>query len=206
MAKRNPIQTRQQILEAALAEFAARGYEGARVDAIADKAGANKRMLYHYFGNKDELYLAVLELTYEHIRSHERDLDLVAMSPQEAMTELVRFTFNYFVAHPEFIRILNNENLYEAEHLKRSTRITEMHSSLVDGVHITLARGAEQGIFRRGVDPVQLYITIAGLSYFYLSNAATLSAVFDCDLRTKSALAARAEHVVEVVLGYLRPS
>jgi len=205
MAKRNPAQTRQHILEAALGEFAARGFDGARVDTIAEKAGANKRMLYHYFGNKDELYLAILERTYEHIRSHERDLDLEAMSPPEAMGELVRFTFGYFVAHPEFIRILNNENLYEAQHLNRSTRIKDMHSPLVEEVRNTLARGAEQGVFRHGVDPVQLYITIAGLSYFYLSNAATLGAIFDRDLRTREALASRLEHVVDVVLGYLRP-
>jgi TetR/AcrR family transcriptional regulator len=205
MAKRNPTQTRQHILDAALGEFAARGYDGARVDTIAAKAGANKRMLYHYFGNKDDLYLAVLECTYEHIRSHERDLDLEAMNPEQAMGELVRFTFGYFVAHPEFIRILNNENLYGAQHLTRSSRITDMHSPLVEQVHSTLARGAKLGVFRRGVDPVQLYITIAGLGYFYLSNAATLGAIFERDLREQKALAARADHIVEVVLGYLRP-
>jgi len=205
MAKRNPALTRQHILEAALGEFSARGYDGARVDAIAEKAGANKRMLYHYFGNKDDLYLAVLERTYEHIRSHERDLDLEAMSPQEAMIELVRFTFGYFVAHPEFIRILNNENLYEAEHLKRSGRIRAMHSPLIEEVRNTLTRGAEEKVFRSGVDPVQLYVTIAGLGYFYLSNAATLGAIFNRDLRTEDALSARADHVVDVVLGYLRP-
>lgn len=205
MGKRNPALTRQHILEAALGEFAARGYDGARVDTIAERAGANKRMLYHYFGNKDDLYLAVLERTYEHIRSHERDLDLKAMSPEEAMIELVRFTFGYFVAHPEFIRILNNENLYEAEHLKRSTRIKAMHSPLIEEVRNTLARGAEQGVFRSGVDPVHLYITIAGLGYFYLSNAATLGAIFNRDLRTEDALGVRADHVVNVVLGYLRP-
>jgi len=205
MSKRNPKQTRQHILEAALGEFAAQGYGGARVDAIAEKAGANKRMLYHYFGSKDDLYLAVLERTYEHIRSHESDMDLEAMDPKEAMAELVRFTFQYFVSHPEFIRILNDENLYEAQHLKRSERITAMHSPLIEAVRSTLERGAEQGVFRNGVDPVQLYITIAGLGYFYLSNSATLGAIFNENLRTRSALAQRLEHVVDVVLGYLRP-
>lgn len=123
MAKRQPEQTYERILNAAAFEFADKGLSGARVDAIAERAGANKRMLYHYFGNKEALYLAVMERAYELIRSAEQDLELESREPVDAIRELVRFTFNYFVEHPEFMRLLNNENLYNAQYIRRSTRI-----------------------------------------------------------------------------------
>ncbi len=202
--KRNPEQTKERILEAATQEFAEYGFGGARVDAIAERAQANKAMLYHYFGNKEELFVVVLERTYAQIRDHERQLDLEGRDPVSAIRELVRFTFCYFVDHPEFIRLLNNENLYGAEHVKASERIPEMHSPMVSLLREVLERGVGDGVFRTDVDPVQLYISIAGLSYFYLSNAYTLSAIFRCDLLADSALQVRLDHVTDVVLGYLR--
>lgn len=203
--KRDPARTREQILQAALAEFSEQGFGGARVDAIAARAGANKRMIYHYFGNKEDLYTAVLEFAYEEIRGHERELNLVDLEPDTAIRELVAYTFDYFVAHPEFIRLLNDENRYGAEHAKRSKRIPEMHSPLVDHLADVLRRGADGGVFRAGVDPVQLYISIAGLGYFYLSNAATLSTIFRKKLVSRPALRTRREHIADVVMSYLRP-
>ncbi|MDJ0951156.1 MAG: TetR/AcrR family transcriptional regulator [Alphaproteobacteria bacterium] len=203
--KRDPARTRERILEAATVEFSEQGLGGARVDAIADRAGTNKRMLYHYFGNKEDLFLAVLERTYESIRSHERELELRNLDPVAAVRELVLYTFSYFIAHPEFIRLLNNENLYDAQHVNGSKRIREMHSPLVAQIADVLERGARAGVFRSGVDPVHLYITIAAVGYFYLSNASTLSAIFGRNLRSRKALKERQEHAVDVVLGYLRP-
>ncbi|MCB2100303.1 MAG: TetR family transcriptional regulator [Rhodobacterales bacterium] len=205
MAKRNPEQTRERILEAAVAEFAENGFGGARVDAIAERALANKRMIYHYFGNKEDLFVAVMERAYEQIRRHEIELDLQHRDPEQGIRELVRFTFQYFLDHPEFIRLLNNENLYEARHVRRSTRIPELHSPLVDQLDMVLRRGESMGEFRPGVEPVQLYISIASLGYFYLSNAATLGTIFNRNLKTKAALDERLEHITQVVLGYLRP-
>lgn len=204
-AKRNPELTRERILEASFQEFAANGLDGARVDAIAERAGANKRMIYHYFGSKDELFLAVLERAYERIRARERELDLEGHDPITAIRDLVAFTFHYFAETPEFIRLLNNENRYQAAHLKRSKRLRELHSPLVHQLEAVLTRGAAQGVFRGGVDPVQLYITIAGVTYFYFSNVSTLATIFGRELLAPSALEARLEHAVEVVLGYLRP-
>lgn len=205
MIKRNPELTKERILESATEEFAQKGYGSARVDAIAQTAGVNKRMLYHYYGSKDDLFLAVLEHTYRNIREHERALDLQHLEPQTAMQELIRFTFWYFVEHPEFIRLLNNENLYDAAHIKRSKRVLSMHSPLLSQLQKVLEKGAEQGVFRSGVSPLQLYITVAGLGYFYLSNSATLGTVFGCDLDRRQALEERLEHMTQVVLGYLRP-
>jgi AcrR family transcriptional regulator len=203
--KRNPERTKELIHKAALAEFSEHGYGGARVDMIAERAGVNKRMLYHYYGNKDDLFLYVLERSYEKIRTHEEKLDLENLSPEDAVRELVKFTFTYHHQNPEFMRLLNNENLYKAEHIKKSKKIKQLHSPFVDLMKDVLLRGEKDGVFRRGVDPVQFYVTVASVAYFYLSNIYTLSTIFGRKLNSKAAIDERLEHCIEVVLGYLRP-
>ena len=196
--------TRERILGAAVQEFARYGLGGARVDSIAQRAGANKRMLYYYFGDKDGLFLAALEDRYEHIRSAERALDLEQLDPCEALERLVRFTWEYFLEHPEFMTLLNSENLHKGRHVRRSKRVQDMHSPLVETLRTVLRQGEAQGLFRKGVDPVQLYISIAGEVYFYLSNRYTLSRIFDRDLTAPRALAARCRHVRQMILNSLR--
>lgn len=202
--KRNPERTTRKILQAATIEFSQKGLSGARVDVIAERAKTNKRMLYHYFGNKEALFLAVLEDAYAGIRSLENDLNLADLPPEDAVRKLVRFTFNYFVEHPEFILLLNSENLFEAEHIKKSKKLRDMHSSLIGKMEDVLSRGVRAGLFRNDVNPMQFYITVAALSYFYLSNASTLETIFGKDLKTKSALKERLAHSESVILGYLR--
>ena len=192
------------ILDSALAEFARHGLGGARVDRIAANAGANKRMLYHYFGDKEGLFLAVLEARYAHIRDAERELDLEDLEPREALTRLVDFTWRYFLEHPEFMTLLNSENLHEGRHVSHSTRVREMHSPLVDTLRLILERGEREGLFRKSIDPVQLYISIAGEGYFYLSNRFTLTQIFGRDLMKPAALAARARHIREMILNAVR--
>jgi len=201
--RRDPERTRARILEAARIEFAQRGLGGARVDQITARAGSNKRMIYYYFGNKESLFLAALESAYEQIRKAEQSLKLADLAPAEGMRRLVRFTWEYYLAHPEFITLLNNENLHRAQHLKKSNEIQALHSPLVAMLEELLARGQRTGVFRRGVDPVQLYISIAALGYFYLSNNHTLSTVFGRDLMQAAALKKRLAHMTDLVLGYL---
>jgi AcrR family transcriptional regulator len=201
---RDPERSRERILRAATAEFARYGLGGARVDRIATRAGANKRMLYYYYGNKDALFLAVLEASYAQIRSAERALDLDHLEPRAALRRLVAFTWDYFLAHPEFMTLLNSENLHMGRHVARSRRVRELHSPLVEMLRRILQRGEKQGLFRRGVDPVQLYISIAGEGYFYLSNRYTLSRIFGRDLMTKAALAVRARHNARMIVDALR--
>jgi AcrR family transcriptional regulator len=203
-SRRDPDATRARILEAAVAEFAGKGLGGARVDEIAARASANKRMLYHYFGNKDDLFLAALERVYEEIREAEQALDLERLAPMEAMQALVEFTFDYFTRRPEFVTLLNSENLHKARHLKRSERIAAMHSPLIELIDGILKRGVAQRVMRSGVDPMQLYVSIAGVSYFYHSNIHTLSTIFLRDFTSEGERARRREHVVEVILGFLR--
>jgi AcrR family transcriptional regulator len=197
---RDPDKTRQNILGAATEEFAHHGLGGARVDRIASRAGANKRMLYYYFGSKEALFLAVLEAAYERIRSAERELDLEHADPREALKRLVGFTWRYSLEHPEFQSLLASENMYKASHLKRSRRVHRLHSPLVGTLRDILRRGERLGLFRTGIDPVQLYISIAAEGYFYLSNRYTLSSIFARDLMAPRALAARARHVREMIL------
>jgi AcrR family transcriptional regulator len=202
---RDAERSRSAILAAATAEFADKGLGGARVDEIARRAGVNKALLYHYFGSKQALFLAVLEAVYAAIRGAEAELDLESVEPPEAMERLVDFTFRYFVEHPEFITLLNSENLHRARHLKRSKRVRALHHPLIGRIAELLQRGVAAGAFRAGVDPVQLYISIASLGYFYLSNAHTLGTVFGRNLRARAELEARRLHVQEFVRGYLRP-
>jgi AcrR family transcriptional regulator len=201
---RNPVRNRGRILAAALAEFSRYGLGGARVDRIAARAGANKRMLYYYFGNKEAMFLAVLESRYEHIRRAEQGLRLDALDPAEGIRRLIAFTWNYYLKHPEFLTLLNSENLHRARHLRRSRQIAAMNSPLVAMLRDLLERGARNGEFRRGVDPVQLYISIAGLGYFYLGNRHTLSTIFERDLLAARNKSERLKHMTELVLGYLR--
>jgi AcrR family transcriptional regulator len=201
---RDPQRTRGRILDAATAEFAHHGLGGARVDRIAKRAGANKRMLYYYFGSKEALFLAALEGSYADIRSAEQELDLEHKDPREALKRLVEFTWTYYLEHPEFMTLLNSENLHKGRHVRRSKRVRELHTPLVDTLRAILRRGERQGLFRRGVDPVQLYISIAGEGYFYLSNRYTLSRIFSRDLMAPRELHGRARHITDMVLHAVR--
>lgn len=202
--KRDPEGTKRSILDAALKEFSTYGLGGARVDRIAELSGANKRMLYHYFGNKDELFLAVLEETYADIRNAERGLELETVDPVESIRRLVTFTWDYYREKPHFLSLLNSENLHKAVHIKRSKRIPSLHSPFVEMLRQIVEKGEREGAFQAGIDPVQLYMSIASVCYFYFSNIHTLSVIFGRDLAAEKAMQERREHAVDVILGYLR--
>jgi len=191
------------ILLAARDEFSSHGLAGARVDRIAERTGLNKRLIYYYFGSKDDLFLAVLENVYADIREAEKGLHLRDLPPAEAIARLTEFTWNYYLEHPEFITLLNSANLHQGRHLGKSQRVLEMNSPLIQTLAEILERGRRDGVLRGGIDPVQLYISIAALAYFYLSNNHTLSAIFDRDLMTRKAHAERLSHMRDVILGYV---
>lgn len=201
---RDPDKSRANILQAARTEFASSGLGGARVDQIAKMAGINKRMLYHYFGNKDDLFCAVLEANYAHKRDSERALALEQEEPVEAIRKLIALTWDYYLKHPEFLTLLNSANLHQAVHIKKSREIRKMHTPFVSMIKSVLDKGASQKVFKKDVDPAQLYISIAGLSYFYLSNQYTLSAIFGRNLLLPAARKERLAHMTDVVLSYLK--
>ena len=202
---RQPEETRQRLLEAAWTEFSAKGLGGARVDAIALRAGANKRMIYHYFGSKAGLYLAVLELAYDRIRGHERALAVEDVAPAEGIARLVAYNFAFCRDNPGFIHLLANENLHRARHLAKSAKVRAVNLPVIDTIGRLLARGEADGTFRPGVDPLDLYITIAALGYFYFSNIHTLSVVFGRDLAQPETTERRSALHVDLILRYLAP-
>jgi AcrR family transcriptional regulator len=200
---RDADRTREQILRAAMTQFADHGFGGARMEAIAEQGGVDKKLIYYYFAGKDALFLAVLEQTYADIRAAEHELHLEASDPVQAIKSLVTFTWHYYLAHPEFLALLNSENMHRAGHLKRSRRIRQMNSPLIEVLADVLVRGEQTGALRSGIDPMQLYISIAGLAYFYLSNNHTLSTIFGRELTTPAAHAERLAHMCDVILGFV---
>src|SRR3569832_1402112 len=204
--RREPVATPKKLLTAARLVYARHGFAGARVDESAERAGVNKQLLYHYFGDKDALYLAELEWVYADIREQERQLNLEGLPPERAIRKLIEASFDYLASNPDFIVLLNDENRGGARHVRGSTRLEAMHSPLIRSVSHILHEGVRAGVFRKGIDPVQLYISIAGLSYFFFSNTPTLSAIFGKDLASRTQRLDRRRNVTELVLHSIRPN
>jgi AcrR family transcriptional regulator len=200
---RDADRSRQKILSAASLEFADYGLSGARVDRIAEKSGLNKRLIYYYFESKDVLFTAALENAYADIREAERNLKLNELDPINAIKCLLSFTWSYYLKNPQFISLLNSENLLRGQHINGSPKAKATNSGLIEMLGTVLEKGRVKGVFRGGIDPVQLYISIAGLAYFYLSNQHTLGAIFDRNLLSPKALDQRLSHMQELVMGYV---
>jgi AcrR family transcriptional regulator len=197
---RDAEESQRRLLAAAKLEFARSGLAGARVDAIAKRAKINKRMIYHYFGSKEGLFTAVLEAAWADIRGAEQRLMLDQLAPAEAIARLVRFTWQYYLDNPEFLTLVNSENLHKARHVKASERIRQLSRPFVSMVQRILDRGVAAEAFRPGIDPVQLNITIAAIGYYYLTNRFTGSIVFERDLMAKPALDRRLAFNVDTIL------
>ena len=201
--KRDPERTRAKILEAATDEVTRHGLGGARVDRIAKRAGTNERMLYYYFVSKDQLFLTVLENVYIKLAEAEKALELDHLEPVEAIKKLIDFIWHYYITHPEFISLINSENLHEAKYLKKSRKLAQLVSPVQDNIRVIVQRGQEAGVFRGGIDPAEVYITLVALNYYYLSNRHTLSTVLARDLMSPIARESHLRHATEVVLNYL---
>jgi len=204
--QRDPDRTRRAILDAATDEFVAKGFAGASVNEIAERANVNKRMLYHYFGKKDELYVAVLERVYTSLRAAQtQQLRLSDLPPKEAIDKLVLFTWDYYLHHPELLSLMATENMLDGKYALRSDRIRDANAPLMELLSDVLERGQREGVFRQRVDPFHLYLTIVSLASYYIGTCYTLSSLAGCDLATPAALDKRLRHIMDVVLGYLRP-
>jgi TetR/AcrR family transcriptional regulator len=195
--------TRASIMAAAVAEFAEKGYDGARVDEIAMHAGVNKNLLYHHFGSKDGLFTAVLEYTYDAIRKRQKDLELRDMDPVTGMRKLVIFTGRIWVQLPHFQRLLHSENLHEGVHVRQSANIPRMYNPLLDTIRDLLDRGVKTGQFRRNIDPIDLYVSISALTAHYISNRYTFEAIFGRRMMTPKRIRQRLEHAAEMILRYV---
>ncbi len=197
---RDPEGTKRRIMAAAKVEFAKSGFGGARVDVIAARAKSNKRMMYHYFGNKDALFKLAIEDAYTDFREAEKALELDNEEPISALRKLVSFNWNYFLENPEFINLVNSENLHKAKHIKNSKRMQEMSRNFVGRMQTLLDRGATAGLFHKRIDAVQLNISVAAIAYYYLTNRYTGSIVFERDLMSATALKERLAFNIQTVL------
>ena len=200
----DPEMTRQDILAVATKEFAEKGYSGARVDEIAEHTNTSKRMIYYYFEDKEGLFVAVLEEAYRRIRQIEATLDLAHLKPDAAIRALVGFTFDYQNSNEDFIRLVMVENIHKGIHLARSRAIQELNVSVINTLRDIYKRGVKSGIFRKGIDEIDLHMTISALCFFNVSNRATFSQIFKRDIAAPAMLAKRRAIVIDTVIRYLR--
>ncbi|BBK40708.1 transcriptional regulator [Allostella vacuolata] len=201
---RDPVRTREKILKAAVREFAQRGYAGGRIEGIARRSGVAKGLVFHYFGSKEGLYVAVQERMYESLRRRQDETQLGGLGPVEGMRRLVIDTFRGFREMPEIIRLMNEENLHQARHIRGAKAIPALYNPLVAAIEGLITAGRAQGLFRADVDPVGFYIALSGLGYFYMSNRYTLGTVLQVDLGDEARIAAYEEMIADMVVAYLQ--
>ncbi len=199
----DPEGTKRDIIDVATREFARRGLSGARIDEIAAKTKCSKRMIYYYFDSKEGLYLKVLEAAYAKVRAFEASLELDDLPPAKALERLVRFTFDHHNNNEDFIRLVMIENIHHAKYLSQSSRIQDLNLGAIDAVHRLLQRGVREGLFRAGLDPVELHWKISALCFFNVSNRATFSRIFKIDLDSKESVESTRDSVVEMILRYV---
>lgn len=200
----DPQRTVSDIIAIATIEFAEKGLSGARIDEIAASTQTSKRMIYYYFGSKEGLYLAVLEDAYRRIRSIESSLHLEALEPEEALRKLVSFTIDYHCANPNFIRLVMNENIHRGEFLARSKSIQSLNSPAIESIRAVYSRGRAAGLFREGLDPVDLHMTISALSFYSVSNRHSFLQIFKRDMAAPKELERRRRNLIDMVLRYVR--
>jgi len=204
-APRDAEKTRARILRAARNEFMRHGYSGARVERISRTGRSSDRMIYYYFGSKEALYLAVLEGVYAELGAAEGELDLDSSRPVTALAELVAFTWNYYLAHPEFVALLSNENLMRGRHIAKSAKVKQLSRPVLGILGTILAEGARQKLFRRGLDVNRVYLTLAALGYFYLSNRYTLTSFLGTELMHPDQCEAWHAEILRVMLASVAP-
>jgi len=198
-----PEANRARIIRAAIDEFAARGFKGASMDAIAARTLTTRALINYYFGGKETLYIAVLEQVYAQIREAEAELDLDHLAPADAVRRIVEFTYGYYLAHEGFVRLVVAENQARGRHLRKSKAMRTLNRPIIERLARVIERGQAAGSFRPGVDPVEIHKSIAALGMFNVTNRYTFGAIFQRDMGAKGDVARRRDIVAEMVLSYL---
>ncbi len=200
----DPERTRADILEVATREFAEKGLAGARIDAIAEAMRTSKRMIYYYFGSKEGLYLAVLEESYRRMRAMEAEAHLDDLPAEDALRKLVGHTLDYQWAHPEFARLVQSENIERALYLAQSKSIRKLNVPAIEGLRRVVERGQKAGLFRSGIDAVDLHMSISALAVFNIANRHTFGWIFQRDMESAAALVARRDNIIEMIVRFVR--
>ena len=191
--------TREAILAAATQVFAQHGFAGGRIEQISSAAQSHDRMIYYYFGSKEGLFIAVIEDTYRRFNEAEQALALNITQPQQALTDVIRFVWLYYQQNPEFITLLNTENLLRGQHIAKSAHARAYSSPVINITDRVLKSGAALGVFRPDLSARDIYLMIASMAYFYLSNRYTLSSFLGENLQAPAALAHWEGFVVDAV-------
>jgi AcrR family transcriptional regulator len=199
-----PEANRARMVEAAIDEFASRGFKGASMDAIAARTHTTRALINYYFGSKEKLYIAVLEQVYSEIRDAESELDLDHLAPIDAVRRIVEFTYNYYVEHEGFVRLVVAENQARGRHLRKSRTMRTLNRPIIDRLAGVIVRGQAEGLFARDIDPVEVHKAIAALGMFNVTNQYTFGAIFQREMGAKGDLRARRETVIKVILSYLQ--
>jgi AcrR family transcriptional regulator len=200
----DPERTKANILEVAAGEFGEKGLAGARIDEIAALTQTSKRMIYYYFGNKEGLYLAVLEEAYKRVRDIESELHLQDLEPEQALRRLVAFTFDHHLHHENYIRLVMNENIARGQYLAQSQRIQELNVPAIAAIRHLYERGVKAGVFRTGLDPVDIHASISALSFFNVSNRHTFGLIFKIDMKSNAYTTHRRDNVVEMIVRFMK--
>jgi AcrR family transcriptional regulator len=200
----DPERTKADILEVAAAEFGEKGLAGARIDEIAALTQTSKRMIYYYFGSKEGLYLSVLEDSYKRVRDIEAELHLQDLAPEQALRRLVAFTFDHHLSHENYIRLVMSENINRGQYLAQSQRIQELNVPAIAAIRHLYERGIKAGVFRKGLDPVDIHASISALSFFNVSNRHTFGLIFKLDTRSQAYITHRRDNVIEMVVRFMR--
>ena len=199
-----PARTMAGILEVATAEFAGKGLSGARIDQIAAATRTSKRMIYYYFGSKEGLYVAVLEESYRRMRSIEAQLQLEDLAPEAALRRLVEFTFDHHRCNPDYIRLVMTENMERGAYLAQSKTIQDLNVPAIEAIRKLYERGVADGVFRPGLEPIDIHASISALTFFNVSNQHTFSLIFGVDAQSPEAVAARRQSVTEMIVRFVR--
>jgi AcrR family transcriptional regulator len=200
----DPERTMADIIEVATHEFSEKGLAGARIDLIAEAMRTSKRMIYYYFGSKEGLYIRVLEEAYRRIREIEAGLHLEDLGPEDALRKLVGFTVDYQLANPDFIRLVMTENIHRGEYLAQSKLIQKLNVPAIEGLRRVYERGLKAGLFRSGIDPVDLHMSISALSFFNTANRHTFALIFKRDFDSPAAIVARRDSIIEMIVRFVR--
>jgi AcrR family transcriptional regulator len=197
-------ETRANILEVAAREFADKGLAGARIDEIAEKTNSSKRMIYYYFGGKDELYRAVLERSYSHIRAREAEANFETLPADKALIAQIEHTFDYHVEHPDFVRLVMNENIHHGEHIGHVEGLKDRNKSVVASLKAIINKGVSDGLFRKDIDPVDLHMSISALCFYNVSNRYTFASNFGVDMSSAKSHKKRRTQIAEIILAWVR--
>lgn len=202
--KRDAERTKAALLDAAAQEFARSGFAAARVEDIAQRVGIAKRLVFYYFNSKEQLYIATLEDAYAKIRASEQALTDASLTPREALQRICTATFDYYVQHPGFVRLVASENIEGGAFLAKSAIVKQSNEGIIRLLDNVLARGRADGTLRTDIEAVDVHMTISSLAFFVIANKHTFGTLFGVDMDAEDFRQHKRAQIVDIVDRFVR--